>query len=464
MDLAIRGGTAVTVGGTGRVDIGVEAGRIVALASPETAGSAVREARREIDATGLVITPGGVDPHVHLTPPTRGKHGWRWVDDFDVGTCAALAGGVTSVGNISFPEPGATLADAVAVDAAEARGLARTDYFLHPVLMEPDAENLAAIGALHRAGHTSIKIFLSFRRFDRHVDAYLEALRRTAAAGGVALVHCEDAAIIECCCNLLRETGRNAPRFYPDARPVQAEAVATQRAVGFAETTGCPVYVVHLASARALEACREGRARGAPIYVETRPLYLHLTRERFAEPDGAKYAGAPPLREAADVDRLWNGLRFGEVDTLATDHAPWMLADKLDPSQTAMELRQGVADLETCLPMLFSAGVRTGRISLEQFVAITSTNAAKLFGLYPRKGTIAVGADADLVLWDANATRTIEGATMHSRSDFSPYDGWDVTGWPAYTLSRGEVVAEGTRILAKPGRGKLLLRAPHRGL
>jgi dihydropyrimidinase len=463
MDLAIRGGTVATAGGAGRADIGVEGGKIAILCRPGD-GESLRGATRALDATGLIVTPGGVDPHVHLTPPTRGASAWSWVDDFDSGTAAALAGGVTSVGNISFPEQGQTLADAVRADTAAASPLARADYFLHPVLMEPDERNLAEIEGLHREGHTSIKIFLSFHRFDRHVGAYLEAMRRTAAAGGITLVHCEDAAIIECCCNLLRETGRTAPRYYPEARPVHAEAVATTRTVAFSETTGCPVYVVHLASARALDACLDGRARGVPVYVETRPLYLHLTRERFDDPDGAKYAGAPPLRDAADVERLWNALRFGDVDTLATDHAPWMLADKLDPAQTAMELRQGVADLETCLPMLFSEGVRTGRVSLEQFVAVTSTNPAKLFGLYPRKGTIAVGGDADLVLWNPEETRTIDGAAMHSRADFSPYDGREITGWPVLTISRGEIVAEDGAVLARPGRGELLKRGPHRGL
>lgn len=463
MDLAILGGTVATAGGVVQADIGIEGGRIAVLCRPGE-GGLLRGAKRTVDATGRIVTPGGVDPHVHLTPPTRGASGWSWVDDFDSGTAAALAGGVTSVGNISFPEEGQTLADAVAADTAAAAPLARADYFLHPVLMEPDERNLAAIGRLHREGHTSIKIFLSFHRFDRHVGAYLEAMRLTAAAGGIALVHCEDAAIIECCCNLLREAGRTDPRYYPEARPVHAEAVATTRTVAFSETTGCPVYVVHLASARALDACLDGRARGVPVYVETRPLYLHLTRERFDDADGAKYAGAPPLRDAADVERLWNGLRFGDVDTLATDHAPWMLADKLDPAQTAMELRQGVADLETCLPMLFSEGVRKGRISLEQFVAVTSTNPAKLFGLYPRKGTIAVGSDADLVLWNPEETRVIEGAAMHSRSDFSPYDGREVTGWPALTISGGEVAAQDGAVLAEPGRGELLRRGPHRGL
>lgn len=454
MDLVIRGGTAVSAEGRTAVDIGVEDGRIAQLGGPMSAPT-------ELDATGGLVTPGGVDPHVHLTPPTRSAASWRWADDFESGSRAALAGGITSVGNISFPERGETLADAVANDHAEASRLAIVDYFLHPVLMDPDDANLATIPGLHADGHTSIKIFLSFRRFDRHVSEYLRAMRQVARAGGIAMVHCEDAAIIDCCCEVLREEGRTDPHFYPEGRPVQAEVVATQRAVAFAETTGCPTYVVHLASSRALAACRDARSREIRVYVETRPIYLHLSRERFEEPDGAKYAGAPPLRERLDVDAIWEGLRLGDVDTLATDHAPWMLAQKLDPQQDATDLRQGVADLETCLPMLYSAGVGSGRLSPEQFVAVTSTNAAKLFGLYPRKGAIAVGADADLVVWDANRTRTIDGASMHSGSDYSPYDGTEVTGWPRWTISRGEIVAERDRILGEPGRGQLLLRGPH---
>jgi dihydropyrimidinase len=419
---------------------------------------------REIDAAGRFVVPGGIDPHVHLTPPARGDHGWAWVDDFESGTRAAVAGGITTVGNISFPEKGTTIADIVESDAAEAESLAVADFFLHPVLMDPDEANLAAIPAIHAAGHTSVKIFLSFRRFDRYVGEYLEAMRRIGAAGGIALIHCEDAAIIDCCCNLLREQGDTDPRFYPQARPLQAEVVATQRAVGFAETTDCPIYVVHLASERALDACRDGRSRGVPVHVETRPLYIHLSSERFDEPDGAKYAGAPPLREKSDVDAMWAGLAYGDIDVLATDHAPWMLADKLDPTQEAMELKQGVADLETMLPMLWSSGVRSGRLSVEQFVAVTSTNPAKLFGLYPTKGTIAVGADADIVIWNDDEQRIVDGSTMQSNSDFTPYDGWEVTGWPAVTISRGEVVAEGATVPAAKGRGRLVPRGPHRSL
>ena len=454
MDLIIKNAHIVTRGARAATDIGVADGRIVQLGG-QMSGGAV------IDASGRIVTPGGVDGHVHLTQPVRDSPEWNWSDDFESGTQAALAGGVTTVGNMSFPDYDGTMAESITSDDAVAQRLATTDYFFHPVLMRPTDENLACIEPLHRAGHTSIKFFLSFANFDRQVDRFLRAMQITAENGGIALVHCEDAAIMDCCCSMLREIGATGVENFPAARPLQAEVVSTQRAVGFAETTDCPVYVVHLSSARALAACHDGRSRGVPVYVETRPLYLHLTRERFAEEDGAKYAGAPPLREQSDVDALWAGLAFGNVDTLATDHAPWRLAEKLDPAFDATNLRQGVADLETCLPMLYSAGVRTGRISLEQFVSVTATNPAKLFGLYPRKGTIAVGSDADLVIWDDAKTRIIDGASMYSRADYSPYDGFEVTGWPHMTISRGEVVCEDGVVSAQPGRGKLVARGAH---
>lgn len=457
MDIVIRNAHAVTVGGRSHTDIGVKAGKIVQLGGEMTAPV-------EYDCEGRTVTPGGVDGHVHLTQPVRDSDDWNWSDDFESGTQAAIAGGVTTVGNMSFPNYKGMITEAIELDDAEARKLAVCDYFFHPVLMDPTEENLALIPKLHAEGHTSIKFFLSFNNFDRNVSAFLRAMEITRDHGGIALIHCEDAAIMECCCSMLREAGKTDPRFYPDARPVQAEAVATYRAVGFSETTGCPSYIVHLASARALEACHDGRKRGVPVYVETRPLYLHLTRQRFEEEEGAKYAGAPPLREQADVDAMWAGLQFGNIDTLATDHAPWTLKEKLDPAFDATNLRQGVADLETCLPMLYSAGVLTGRISLEQFVAVTSTNPAKLFGLYPQKGAIGVGSDADLVVWDDNKTRTIDGANMYSRSDYSVYDGFEVTGWPHWTFSRGEQVFANGEVIGSKGRGRLIKRGPHRAI
>ena len=453
MDLAVRGGTVVTAGGAVVTDVGVADGRIVQL------GGSVA-ADEEIDATGRFVLPGGVDAHVHLTSPTTGPGSDSWADDFTSGTRAALAGGVTTIGNMSFPRRGEQMADGLERDLADAAAHSLTDYFQHPVLLEPDATGVEQVAELAAAGHPSVKVFLSFRRFDRHVADYLDAMRRAADVGSVVLLHCEDAAVMDTCWARLREEGLTHPRHYPESRPVEAERVATERAVALCATTGAASYVVHLSSAAALAACRAGRARGLPLYVETRPIYLHLERSRFEEADGAKYAGAPPLREDADRDALWAGVVDGTVSTLCTDHAPWTLAEKLDPALDATNLRQGMAELETLMPLLWSEGVATGRVSLARFVEVTSTNAARLFGLYPQKGTIAPGSDADLVVWDPEATRVVDGSSMHSAAGWSPYDGWEVRGWPAVTVSRGEVVARGPEVLAAPGRARLVSRRP----
>jgi dihydropyrimidinase len=215
---------------------------------------------------------------------------------------------------------------------------------------------------------------------------------------------------------------------------------------------------VHLSSAAALAACRRARAQGVPVYVETRPLYLYLTRAVFEQADAAKYVGNPPVRAAADLEAIWHGLWSGEIQTLCSDHAPWSLRQKLDFGLDVGSFRPGVADLETLMPMLYSEGVWGGRVSLSRFVELTSTNTAKLFGMYPQKGTIAVGADADLVVWDAEARRTIDGAAMHSKAGYSVYDGREVRGGPAYTISRGEVVFEEGRVTARRGRGRWVRR------
>ena len=453
MDVVIRGGTVATGGGAAVTDVGIDGGKIVQLGGSMTGTT-------EIDATGRYVLPGGVDPHVHLTPPRTGPGIHSWADDFEVGTRAALAGGVTTVGNMSFPRSGEQMMAGMERDLADAAAHAVADYFQHPVLLDPDDEGIDQIAELTAMGHPSVKIFLSFKRFDRQVDRFVLAMRRAAEVGSVVLVHCEDAAIMGCCGDMLREQGLDEHRHYPETRPVEAERVATERAIGYCETTGAATYVVHLSSQAALAACRRGRARGLPLYVETRPIYLHLERSRFDEPDGAKYAGAPPLRLDADREALWSGIADGTVSTVATDHAPWTLAQKLDPALGAAELRQGMAELETIMPMLWSLGVATGKMSLARFVEMTSSNPAKLFGMYPQKGCTAPGSDADLVVWDPNETRIIDGSAMHSRAGYSPYDGWEVTGWPEFTLGRGEIVAEGARVTAEPGRGALVPRMP----
>jgi len=380
------------------------------------------------------------------------------VDDFTSGSAAALTGGITTLGNMTFSASGETPLAGLEREAATAREQTIADLFLHPVLDQVTPQVLDEIPKLLDAGCNSIKVFTVLSNFDSQVHSYVEAIRRAGENGLITLIHCEDHALIEDATARLVAEGKSSLRYYAESRPVISEVVATERAVAFAEATGAPVYIVHLSSARALEVCAEAQSRNLPVYVETRPLYLHLTRERFEDEDGAKYVGQPPLREQQDVDALWAGIRQGVVHTVCTDHAPWSLAAKLDPAHTISNLRPGVADLDTMLPMLYSEGVRSGRITLSRLVEVTSTNAAKLFGLYPRKGTIAVGSDADLVVFDPELTLTIEGSVLKSNSDYSAFEGWQVTGWPEVTLRRGEVVLRDGEIIGQPGSGTIVPR------
>lgn len=442
----------VTAGGEGVADVGVAGGRVAQLGGD-------MEGEREIDVAGLHVLPGGIDVHVHLTTPSDDPDRERWVDDFDSGSQAAIGGGVTTIGNMTFQRRGESLRAALERDLERVRRQARVDCLLHPVLTDPTPAAIEEVAALAAEGHRSLKLFMTQDDFDARLEAYTNAIATAGRAGSITMVHCEDHNALRCACEALFAAGaaRDLHRF-GDSRPVAAERLATERAIDLARITGAPIYVVHLSSEAALRACREARAAGLPVYVETRPLYLHLTGERFQEPEPGRYTGAPALRSEHDRRRLWDGLAAGDVQTCGTDHAPWRLAQKLDSALDVRTARQGVADLETMLPMLLSEGVRTGRISLSRFVELTSTNPARLFGLYPRKGTIAVGADADLVAWDLGETRTIDGARMRSRADYSVYDGWEVTGWPAYVVSRGEVVLEGGEVRGEPGRGRWLAR------
>jgi len=467
-ELVVRGGTVVTPGRQEAADIGIQNGRIAqvggAMSGPE-----------EIDGHGLLVLPGGIDAHVHLVcaavraavQAVVGPEEPVWVDDFWTGSLAAIAGGITTVANMTFALPGESMTTAIAREMAGAAAEAAVDWFLHPVLAglndrtaDGTAGGTAAeIARLAGDGHASLKVFLSRPDSAAGTPGLAEAIAAAGRAGSLTLVHCEDAGMLERAGRELIGSGHGAVRHFPDARPVSAEVEAVDQAIALARQTGAPVYIVHLSSAAALDRCRRARAAGLPVYVETRPLYLHLTRERFDEPDAAKYVGAPPLRSPADRDALWRGLAAGEIDTVCSDHAPWTLAAKLDPALDVVTARQGVADLETLMPMLFSEGVMAGRISLDRFVELTSANAARLFGLRPRKGVIAVGSDADLALWDPGKRMTIDGASMSSLAGYSVYDGWTVQGWPRFVIRRGQVVLADGISLAEPGQGQWIPRS-----
>ena len=454
-EFVVRGGTVVTPDRQEVADVGIRDGRIVQLGGEMTG-------TEELDAGGLLVIPGGIDAHVHLVSgalaAAAGGQEPHWADDFWSGSLAAIAGGITTVGNMTFALPGESMTAAIAREMAGASAEAAVDWFLHPVLNGLGEAAIAEIEALAADGHTSVKVFLTEPEMATRTQDLADAFAAAGRAGCMTLVHCEDAETLARTGRELIGSGRGAMRHFPDARPVSAEVAAVDQAIGLARRTGAPIYIVHLSSAAALERCREARAAGLPVYVETRPLYLHLTRERFEEPDAGKYVGAPPLREQPDRDALWRGLATGDVDTLCSDHAPWTLAAKIDPALDVVTARQGVADLETLMPMLYSEGVAAGRISLARFVELTSANAARLFGLYPRKGAIALGSDADLVLWDPQERRVIDGARMQSRAGYSVYDGWRVQGWPRFVMRRGQLVLADGNSLAEPGQRQWVSR------
>jgi dihydropyrimidinase len=458
LDLVVRGGQLSTEPGSAVVDVGILDGRIVQLGGE-------MHAVRELDAHSKLLLPGGVDAHVHLSSPPRptADGGPAWVDDFFSGSAAALAGGVTSIGNMTFPaSPDEAVFDTLQRDADALQQQAIADVFLHPVVNNPNESLLADIPRLLDRGYSSLKFFMPVPGFDSNVGAYLEVVRRAGESGLLTMIHCEDHALTTAATARLLAAGQTSLRAYGESRPVLAEAVATQRAVALAEATGSPVYLVHLSSQRALEVCADAQARGVPVFVETRPMYLHLTSERLNEPDGPKYVGQPPLRDQSDVDALWAGLAEGVVHTVCTDHAPWSLEAKLDPAHDLANLRPGVENLQTMLPMLYSEGVRRGRLSLDRFIDVTSRNAAKLFGLYPRKGALSVGSDADIVVFEPETERSINSSMLKSRAGYSVYDGWRVTGWPAQTIRRGEIVLDGDTLLGQPGSGHLLECGPTR--
>jgi dihydropyrimidinase len=371
---------------------------------------------------------------------------------------AALAGGITTLGTFAGARQNETLVQALERLSALVRSDAIADIILHATAWPPTAELRAAIPLLAQLGQPSFKIYMMRADFGAHAAELIRLLETARDSGVVTMIHCEDAALLGAAVRRLEADGRTSLNNYGDSRPVIAELAATQQAAALCESTGAPMHVVHLSSARALDACRDARMRKAPLFVETRPLYLHLTSERMRGPDAPLHVGQPPLRESADAEALWGGLIDGSIDVLATDHAPWTRAQKMDSTLTITRLRPGVSNLQVMLPMYFSEGVGKRAMSLERFVATTSTNAARIFGLYPKKGALRVGSDADVVIWDPRRSDAIRASDDHSKSDYSVYEGWTVTGWPELTLRRGEIVAERTSIKGAAGSGQLLTR------
>ena len=450
LDLAVRGGTVVTADWMRAADVGIADGRIAEL-------GAVGDAREELDASGLLVLPGVVDAHTHLDAQFR-PDGPRTADDFSSGTVAAACGGVTTVVDYARQWPGRTLAEGLAEWKARAAGRAVIDYSFHVVVTDFSDRSLADVAAVLADGFPSVKAFM-MRISDEEL---LRLMRAAADAGGLVMAHAENAWVLEHRRQELFSQGKRSARWYVDSRPEIGEAEATSRAIDYAELTGATLCVVHLSCDAALERVRAAKARGWRAWAEVRPCYLLLDAERYAAPgaEPLEYSGCPPLRPAWNLDRLWAGLADRTLDVVGSDHCTWTLKQKSVGADDFTLIPHGIPALETELSSLWTAGVGGGKVAATRLVEALATAPARLHGLYPRKGTIAVGSDADLVLFDPQRRETIAQARLHSRAGYEPCEGMECTGWPVLTLSRGEVVARDGTFVGAPGRGQLLRRDP----
>ena len=457
-DTIITNGNVVTAADTYKGDVAISDGKIAAVGHQlprENAG-------KLIDARGKYVVPGGIDVHTHLDMPFGGTTS---ADDFETGTRAAAFGGTTTLIDFAIQYKGQSLRTAFDTWMQKASGKAVCDYAFHCIITDlPDAQ-LDEVNALVREGVTSFKLFMAYPGIFMLDDASIfRALRATAKNGGLVCVHAENGGAIDVIVQQALAEGKKAPKYHALTRPTTAEAEATARAIALAEMAGAPIYIVHMSCYEALEKVREARDRGLPVYGETCPQYLYLSIENFDVPgfEGAKYVFTPPLREKWHQEKLWNGLKRDHLQVVSTDHCPFCYKEQKELGRDDFtKIPNGGPGIEHRLSLIYSGGVAQGRFSVNRFVELVSTTPAKLFGLYPRKGTIATGSDADLVIFDPNRQHTISAATHHMRVDYSMFEGIRVTGIPDVVLSRGRVIVQGDEFLGRPGAGEFLRRGTH---
>lgn len=457
MGLLIRNGTVVTAEATTSADVLIDGGVIREVrAGIDPAGHTV------VDAAGLLVLPGGVDAHTHLDMPFGGTYS---ADDFETGTKAAAIGGTTTIVDFAIQSRGMKMRSALDTWWGKAEGKACIDYGLHMIITDLPASGLEDMDAMVREGVASFKLFMAYPGVLMVDDATIfRALRQTAKNGALVCMHAENGSVIDVLVQEALAGGKTAPVYHALTRPTVAEAEAVQRAIAMSEIAGAPVYIVHLSSEDALNQVREARDRGLPAFAETCPQYLLLSIEdqmpgkSFEE---AKYVFTPPLREKKNQAKLWEGLKHDHLQVVSTDHCPFCFADqKALGKDDFTKIPNGGPGIENRMQLIYHHGVNAGRLSLNRFVEITATAPAKIFGMYPRKGTIAPGSDADIVLWDPKAEHTISAATHHMRVDYSMFEGFKVRGNAKQVYSRGELVVEGGEYVGRVGRGKYLRRDP----
>ncbi len=456
LDLVVRNGIIATASDTMRCDIGVHQGRIVALAER------LPQAVREIDAAGRYVTPGGIDSHCHIdqpmTPPIR------LADDFVSATRSAACGGTTTVIPFAEQKHGASIQAALDDYHRRAEGHASVDYAFHLIVADPTQQVLREeLPRLIAAGYRSFKLYMTYPGLQLDDRQLLETLAVAKAHDAMAMIHAENADCIAWLTDRLMAAGLTAPRFHAASRPMLVEREATHRAISLAELVGVPVLIVHVSGAEAVDQIRWARARGIHVFGETCPQYLFLTAADLGIDDtyhGARCVCSPPPRDAASQQAIWMALADGLFTVFSSDHSPYVLEGKSGKRPGGDEVAfpyipNGIPGIETRMPLLFSEGVLAGRISVNRFVELTATNPAKAYGLHPRKGTIAPGADADLVIWDERRI-VLRNQMLHHACDYTPYEGMTLSAWPAWTLLRGEVIWSDGEFVGRPTGGRFL--------
>jgi dihydropyrimidinase len=457
MDSVIKNGTVVTAAGISRADVGVERNKIAAIATDLDAAGA-----RVIDAGGCYVIPGGVDVHTHLDTPGFNA---RTADDFESGTRAAACGGTTTIVDFCQQDHGQSLADALRVWHENARGKASIDYGFHIIVRDMNDAVEAELGRLPDEGVTSFKLFMAYKgMLGVDDEALVRALEQARKAGALVMVHAENGDAAYFLQQRYLAAGKTAPKYHAASRPPRVEAEATARAIALAEIVGTSVYIVHLTCRESLDEVVRGKIRGVDVLAETCTQYLYCTKDDLDREgfEGAKYVFTPPARTVEDQETLWHALAHGTLELVSSDHAAWSYRTaKILGRDDFTKIPNGAPGIEERLMMVWQ-GVNQGRLTPSQFVGVTATRPAQIFGLFPRKGTIAVGSDADLVIWDPQRERTIRQSELHHAIDYSLYEGMAVRGAPRTVMLRGDLLVENETFVGRPGTGQFLRRGRHR--
>ena len=453
MSTVIKNGTVLTADLTYRADVLVEDGRIAAI-GPDLSGDTV------LDATGCYVAPGGIDPHTHFEMPFMGTYS---ADDFDSGTRAALAGGTTMTVDFVLPEPGQSLLDALKMwDNKSAR--AHCDYSFHMAITWWGQQVFDEMKAVTERGINSFKHFMAYKGSLMVNDEEMFAsFRRCADLGAIPFVHAENGDIVAQMQARLMAEGNTGPEAHAYSRPTAVEGEAANRAIVIADMAGVPVYIVHVSCEEAHEAIRRARMQGKRVWGEPLVQHLLLDESEYANPDwdhAARRVMSPPFRDKRHQDSLWAGLQSGSLSCVATDHCAFTTQQKRNGIGDFTRIPNGTGGLEDRMPVLWTQGVGTGRLTPNEFVAVTSTNIAKILNMYPRKGAVLVGSDADLVVWDPEAEKVISAGTQQSSIDYNVFEGISVKGLPRFTLSRGVVAVTEGKVDSHEGHGAFVAREP----